>query len=179
MSLNQSDAASNELLTPDGLCSLIQREYHPSIIASCRKIEDFLLSCKYGKDLSIESSELVHLIFMKLYDEIKHFFLKESGLIFPVIQKSVKAQKEHDKDKEQVNHLNKALLETIHQRQQIIINLLQKQRHLLLEYNIQPKWHKEWKECVNEMFLLETKIYQWIHIEGSLLYPKLTSKHHN
>jgi iron-sulfur cluster repair protein YtfE (RIC family) len=174
---NQSDATSNELLTPDGLCSLIQREYHPSINASCKKIEEFLLSCQYGKDLSIESSELVHLVFMKLNDEIKHFFLKESGLIFPIIQQNAKLQKE--KEKMQGSHLQKSLLESIHQRQQIIINLLQKLRHLLQDYNIQPKWHKEWKETVNEMFLLESKLYQWIHIEGSLLYPKLQTKHQN
>ncbi len=187
MLLNQSDAASNELLTPDGLCNLIKREYHPSIIASCKKVEEFLNSCQYGKDLSIESSELIHLVFMKLHDEIKHFFLKEAGLIFPIIQKNVKLEKdkendkENDKEKDKLHssHIQKTLLETIHQRQQVIINLLQKLRHLLQDYNIQAKWHKDWKETVNEMFLLETKIYQWIHIEGSLLYPKLQSKHHN
>jgi hypothetical protein len=78
MLLNQSDTFSNELLSPDGLCVLIQREYHPSINASCRKVEDFLLSSHFGRDLSIPSSELIHLVFMKLADEIRHFFLKES-----------------------------------------------------------------------------------------------------
>jgi iron-sulfur cluster repair protein YtfE (RIC family) len=180
MLLNQSDTFSNELLSPDGLCVLIQREYHPSINASCRKVEDFLLSSHFGRDLSIPSSELIHLVFMKLADEIRHFFLKESGIIFPAIQKSVKQHKEKDhKEKPHAIHLQNPVLETIHQRQQVIVNLLQKLRHLLGDYNIQPDWHKDWKDCVNEMFLLETKIYQWIHIEGSLLYPKLSTKHHN
>jgi hypothetical protein len=87
---NQNDTVSNELLTPEGLCTLILKDYNPSITESCRKIEIFLLSNHYGKDISIPLSELVHLIFMKLNDEIKHFFLKESGIIFPAIKKNVK-----------------------------------------------------------------------------------------
>ncbi len=75
--------------------------------------------------------------------------------------------------------LQPAALESIHQRQQVITNLLQKLRHLLQDYNIKPSWHKDWKECVNEMFQLESKVYQWIHVEGSLLYPKITGKAHH
>ncbi len=172
MLTNQNDTVSNELLTPEGLCTLILKDYHPSITESCRKIEIFLLSNHYGKDISIPLSELVHLIFMKLNDEIKHFFLKESGIIFPAIKKNVK----NKTTKEAGNFLQAPALETIHQRQQVITNLLQKLRHLLQDYNIQPSWHKDWKECVNEMFQLESKVYQWIHLEGSLLYPKITGK---
>jgi iron-sulfur cluster repair protein YtfE (RIC family) len=171
MLTNQSDTLSNELLTPEGLCLLILKDYHPSISDSCHKIETFLLSTQYGKDISIPLSELVHLIFMKLNDEIKHFFLKESGIIFPAIKKN-----EKNKTSKEVGHLlQPSALESIHQRQQVITNLLQKLRHLLQDYNIQPSWHKDWKECVNEMFQLESKVYQWIHIEGSLLYPKITA----
>lgn len=178
MLLNKNETVSNELLTPEGLCSLIQREYHPAISESCRKIEGFLLSNQYGKDISIPLSELIHLIFMKLNDEIKHFFLKESGIIFPSIKKhdKGKAGKDVANPEHHAHHLPPAALDSIHQRQQVITNLLQKLRHLLQDYNIQPGWHKEWKECVNEMFQLECKVYHWIHIEGSLLYPKIVSK---
>jgi iron-sulfur cluster repair protein YtfE (RIC family) len=175
MLINQNDNVSNELLTPEGLCSLISKDYHPSITESCSKIETFLLSNHYGKDISIPLSELVHLIFMKLNDEIKHFFLKESGIIFPAIKKNAK----NKTSKEGEHFLHPSALESIHQRQQVITNLLQKLRHLLQDYNIQPSWHKEWKECVNEMFQLESKVYQWIHLEGSLLYPKITGKAHH
>jgi len=172
MLIKQNDTVPNESLTPEGLCSLILKEYHPSIGESCRKIESFLLSNQYGKDISIPLSELIHLIFMKLNDEIKHFFLKESGIIFPAIKKNTK-----NKTSKEIGHLlQKSALESIHQRQQVITNLLQKLRHLLQDYNIQPSWHKDWKECVNEMFQLESQVYQWIHLEGSLLYPKITSK---
>lgn len=172
MLLNQNDTVSNELLSPEGLCMLILKDYHPSITESCNKIESFLLSNQYGKDISIPLSELVHLIFMKLNDEVKHFFLKESGIIFPAIKKNAK----NKTGKSDVHFLQPSALESIHQRQQVITNLLQKLRHLLQDYNIQPSWHKEWKECVNEMFQLESKVYQWIHLEGSLLYPKITGK---
>jgi len=172
MLTNQNDTVSNELLTPEGLCALILKDYHPSITESCRKIETFLLSNHYGKDISIPLSELVHLIFMKLNDEIKHFLLKEAGIIFPSIKKNAK----NKINKEGEHFLQPTALESIHQRQQVITNLLQKLRHLLQDYNIQPSWHKDWKECVNEMFQLESKVYQWIHVEGSLLYPKITGK---
>ena len=33
---------------------------------------------------------------------------------------------------------------------------------------------KEWKDCVNELFALENSIFQWIHVEQNLLYPKVT-----
>lgn len=173
MLLNQSDTVSNELLTPDGLCSLIQLEYHPSIIASFNNIEAYLKCNQYGNELSIPISELIHLVFMKLSDETQHFFLKETGIIFPEIHKNEKAKKGKEAGH---HHLKTPLLESIHQRQQVIVNLLQKLRHLLHDYNIQPEWTKDWQACVNEMFLLETKIYQWIHVEGSLLYPKLGTK---
>jgi len=78
--------------------------------------------------------------------------------------------------KELTHCLQPTLLETVHQRQQVIVNLLQKLRHLLQDFNIQAQWHKDWKNCVNEMFSLETKVYQWIHLEGSMLYPKITGK---
>ena len=169
MLLNNSDTVSNELLSPQGLCSLIELEYHPSINTSLRKVEDYLISNAYGKELSIPMSELIHLVFMKLSDELQHFFLKESGIIFPAICKNEKAIQAKEPGQHQ---LQNALLETVQQRQQIIVNLLQKMRQLLY-YNIHSEWSIEWQVCVNEMFLLETKIYQWIHIEGSLLYPKL------
>jgi iron-sulfur cluster repair protein YtfE (RIC family) len=175
MFTNHNDTVSNELLTPEGLCALILKDYHPSISDSCQKIESFLLSNHYGKDISIPLSELVHLIFMKLNDEIKHFFLKESGIIFPAIKKNAKNKTSKDGE----HFLQPSALESIHQRQQVITNLLQKLRHLLQDYNIQPAWHKDWKECVNEMFQLESKVYQWIHLEGSLLYPKISSKAHH
>jgi iron-sulfur cluster repair protein YtfE (RIC family) len=170
MLLNNSDTVSNELLSPQGLCSLIELEYHPSINTSLRKVEDYLISNAYGKELSIPISELIHLVFMKLADELQHFFLKESGIIFPAICKNEKAIQAKEPGQHQ---LQNALLETVQQRQQIIVNLLQKMRQLLHDYNIHSEWSIEWQVCVNEMFLLETKIYQWIHIEGSLLYPKL------
>ena len=129
MLLDTRDTVSNELLSSEGLCSLIELEYHPSIYASLRKVEDYLISNAYGKELSIPISELIHLVFMKLSDELQHFFLKESGIIFPAICKNEKAKKAKE-----------------------------------------PGHHQLQKS------LLETKTYQWIHIEGSLLYPKLITK---
>jgi len=93
MLTKQNETISQEALTPEGLCSLILSEYHPAISSSCTKIEQFLLSNQYGKDISIPLSELIHLIFMKLNDEIKHFFLKESGIIFPAIKKNSKIKR--------------------------------------------------------------------------------------
>ena len=152
MLLDTTDTVSNELLTPEGLCSLIELEYHPSINASLKKVEAYLISNAYGKELSIPMSELIHLVFMKLLDELQHFFLKESGIIFPAICKNEKANKAKESGH---HHIQKSLLETVQQRQQVIVNLLQKMRQLLHDYSICSEWSKEWQECVNELFLLD------------------------
>ena len=66
------------------------------------------------------------------------------------------------------------VVESVHNTHQTIIGLTQKIRQQLNNYVVKPAWSKEWKDCVNELFALENSIFQWIHVEQNLLYPKVT-----
>lgn len=169
MFLNRLDNYSNAALTPEGLCNLIQLEYQPEIMSSCSSIEEYLEKHPFVKELPAPVSEVVQLLFKKLEDELKHLFLKETGIVFPYIKKNY-----HGTEKVHGNTVDVKVVESVHNTHQTIIGLTQKIRQQLNNYVVKPAWSKEWKNCVNEMFLLENSIFQWIHIEQNLLYPKVT-----
>lgn len=169
MFLHKLDNYSHDALTPEGLCNLILLEYHPDINESCNKVEHYLLCHPHISALSLSASELLQLLFIKLQDEVKSFSLKESGILFPCIKKNY-----HGTEKISNSHcFDPKIIETIHNTHQVIIGLTQKIRQLLDNYVVKTEWSKEWKSCVNELFLLENKILQWIHVEQNLLYPKV------
>jgi len=177
MFLNKLDNYSNNALTPEGLCNLIQLEYQPEIMRSCSAIEKYLLLHPYIKELPLSVSELIQLLFSKLEDELKHLFLKESGVVFPCIKKNY-----HGTEKLSEGCLDPKVFDTVHNTHQIIIGLTQRVRQLMDNYVVRANASKEWKDCINEMFLLENKILQWVHIEQNLLYPKVKGRklpHHN
>jgi hypothetical protein len=172
MYLNRLDNYSQEALTPEGLCNLIQLEYQPEILSSCSDIGKYFLLHPYIKELSLSVSELTQLLFSKLDDELKHLFLKETGIVFPCIRKNF-----HGTVNLQGTCLDSKVFETVHGTHQVIIGLTQKIRQLLNNYVVKPNWSREWKLCINEMFILENKILQWIHVEQNLLYPKVIVRH--
>ena len=158
------DTNLQEGLGPVGLCDLIEKECQTDIKASCQKITHYF-SRESTKEISEPVFELVQILYVKLDDEVRHLFLKESGIIFPAIKKL-----------ETGTFIQHNIPDSIHQTQQIIINLLLKLRQLLNNYVTHPGCDKEWKACVNEIFLLENLIHLWIYIEQSLLYPPITHK---
>jgi len=89
MFLNRLDIDSEAVLSPTGLCDLIQKEYQPEIISSCKLIEKYFSTHAYINELPSPVSEVVQLLFRKLDDELKHLFLKESGIVFPYIKKKI------------------------------------------------------------------------------------------
>lgn len=164
MLMKQWDTKLQETLDPPGLCNLVEKECQREIRLSCRKIADYF-SQESNKVTPEPVYELVQLLFAKLQDEVEHLFLKETGIIFPAIKNAGPGYMIPPK-----------IPENIHQTQQVIINLLGKLRQQLNNYVVQPGWCKEWRACVNELFLLEREIHQWIYIEQSLLYPSISSK---
>lgn len=164
MLMKQWDTKLQETLDPTGLCNLVEKECQREIRLSCRKIADYF-SQESNKVTPEPVYELVQLLFTKLQDEVEHLFLKETGIIFPAIKNGGPGYVIPPK-----------IPENIHQTQQVIINLLLKLRQQLNNYVVQPGWCKEWRACVNELFLLEREIHQWIYIEQSLLYPSISSK---
>jgi len=173
MFLNRLDNYSREALTPEGLCNLIQLEYLPDIMSSCDNIDHFFSIHPSIKEFPT-TSEVVQLIFNKLEDEIKHLFLKETGIVFPFIKKNYIGTENING-----NAVELKVAESVHNTHQTIIGLTQKIRRLLNNFVVKPSWSKEWKACINELFLLENIIFQWIHVEQNLLYPRVTNvKHH-
>ncbi len=170
MFLNKLDNGSKAVLSPAGLCDLIQTDYQPEIISSCTLIEQYLNSHAYINELPSSDSEVVQLLFRKLDDEIQHLVLKESGIVFPFIKKNYQNTK-----KSTENKVDPKVFDSVQHTQQTIIGLTQNIRKLLNNYVVKSSWSKEWKQCVSEMFSLENHVFQWIHIEQSLLYPKVTN----
>ncbi len=164
MLMKQWDTKLQETLDAPGLCNLIEKECQHEIRKSCRKITGYFSEASTS-EVPEPVYELVQLLHAKLQDETEHLFLKETGIIFPTI-----------KNAQPGFTISPKISESIYQIQQGIINLLCKLRQVLNNYVVQPGWSKEWKSCMNELFVLEREIHQWIYIEQSLLYPSISSK---
>jgi iron-sulfur cluster repair protein YtfE (RIC family) len=150
-------------LTPGELCDVVEQDYHLAITASATIIGQFLSKNPDLPDLPVAASELVHLLFSKLNDELKHLLLKESGIIFPCIRNCKKGP--------QALCVKDTMVEVIRGRQSVVTALLQRMRQLLNNFVTTPQHNPEWKTCINAFFLLETAVFQWIHVEQNLLYP--------
>lgn len=168
MYLDEWSKYSDNSLSPIGLCNLVEFEYQAEIRVSCTNIGRYLSSHPAIKELSLSVSELMQLIFSRLEDELTHLFLKESGIVFPCIKK-----KYHSADKLSIPFLDPRVFENIYNTHQIIIDLTQKIHNLMNNYTIKSGWSKAWKNCVNEMSLLENKILFCFQVEEELLYPKV------
>lgn len=172
MFLHEIDRYSQEALTPEGLCNLIEFRYQNDIKQSAEKIRAFLEENVQILELSDSVSELVHLLFQKLNDEVEHLFKKETVIIFPCI-------KHHYNGTEKViptSCVENTVYRNIQGTHKVILNLVQKLRQVLDNYQADSSWSKDWRNCLDEMFALENKIYNWIHLEQNYLYPKINSQ---
>ncbi len=158
------DKKLQDEMNPAELCKFLEKECQYEILNSVKKITHYF-SEEPVYELSESIAELLQLLFAKLRDEVQHVFLKESGIVFPLIKK-------HNTE----TRLEPKIAESIHQTQKVILSLLVKIRQLLDNYIPGQGSGKKWKNCLNEMFLLENQIHHWIHIEQSLLYPAITRK---
>jgi len=166
--LSQLESLSSNALTLEGVCELIEKKYHAGINKSCFIIDQFLTEHPQQRSGSSTSSELVDLLFHKLRDELTHIFLKESGILFMCIKKKCK-----NLTRQQCGCLDSKVVESVFKTHQVVINITQKLRHILNNYNVPNHCSVEWKACINEFFQLENMILQWIHIEQNFLYPKI------
>ena len=171
MLLHQLDKYSEEALTPEGLCNLIEYKYQREICDSAERIGKYLHENSQVVELSDSVSDLVHMLFSKLWDEVNHLFKKETMIIFPCI-------KHHFNGTEKIiptNCVDNVVYRNIQGTQKVILNLIHKLRQVLDNYTADPKCSKEWKDCLHEMFTLENKIYNWLHLEQNFLYPKINN----
>jgi len=171
MFLHEIDRYSQEALTPEGLCNLIEYKYQREIQESTGRIEHYLDENAQIVELSDSVSELVHLLFSKLNDEVQHLFKKESVIIFPCI-------KHHFNGTERIiptTCVENSVYRNIQGTHKVILNIVHKLRQILDNYTADNSWSGGWKDCLTEMFTLENKIYNWIHLEQNYLYPKINN----
>ena len=145
------------------ICSTIASVYHKPILDSCNTIRAYLQQHTAIAELPEPVSEIVQLIFQKIEDEMTHVFRKETGIVFPYIQQNKKGK-----------GLQPKVVDAMLHTHEILIALLQKLRQVMRHYVTRPALPDTLKTCVNEMFLLETHVLQWIHFEQSALYPMLS-----
>lgn len=146
-------------IPPAALCDQIEQECHDELLSICSDIEHYFEQ-QEEMHFSDSIAEIVQLVFLKMEDEMKHLFLKEKNLIFPVI-----------KSRKPLFVLAPAVWTYIVHTQRGIADLLQKIRHLLNHFQVLPNWSKGWRDCVQQFFQLEKKIHQWIFVEQNILYP--------
>ena len=169
MSFNGLDNFSNDL-TPKKICNLIELEYQPEILSLCTNINTYFNNNPFSSEIPKATNEMAYLLFNRLHDELKHLFLKETGIVFPYIIKKYTGRAKTSNEDCIDSNVSKA----VHQNQEVIIDLIEKIRALLNGFTIEPEWNKELKKCIARLFILETKILEWIHIEQNFLYPKVT-----
>jgi iron-sulfur cluster repair protein YtfE (RIC family) len=171
MFLHQLDKYSAEALTPEGLCDLIENKYQKEIGEAAAEIKKYMDAHATIPGLSDPISELVHLLFQKLRDEVEHLFKKESVIIFPCI-------KHHYDGAARIipaTCVENTVYRNIQGTHKVILNLMHKLRQVLNNYSVETGWSDEWSGCLDEMFRLENKIYNWIHLEQHFLYPKINN----
>ncbi len=147
------------------LCKSVEGRFHAPILRSCKHISDCLQKHDDIAELPIPVVELLQLLFPKLQDELTHVFLKESGIVFPWV---VAWQRDSV-----TTGINPSVIKSLQQTQHVIMQLLQKIRQLLHNYISHPQWPVYLRSCVNELFLLETRVHRWIHFEQNTLFPHL------
>ena len=141
------------------LCKKIEVECQPELLALCSRVEKYFTQHAVN-EIDDQHVELLFMMFGKMVDELTHLFLKEKGLIYPGIQaKGLQFE------------LQPAVIQQIQHTQEKITALLNRLRQLLNNFQMKPTWSREWKNCVQDFFQLETKIHQWIYIEQNMLYP--------
>jgi hypothetical protein len=117
-------------IPPAALCDQIEQECHYELLSICSDIEHYFEQ-QEEMHFSDSIAEIVQLVFLKMEDEMKHLFLKEKNLIFPVI-----------KSRKPLFVLAPAVWTYIVHTQRGIADLLQKIRHLLNHFQVLPNWSK-------------------------------------
>ncbi|PUZ26938.1 hypothetical protein DCM91_06770 [Chitinophaga costaii] len=155
----------------ESLCELIAERYHTHISQACMHLQDHVLHNTYILSLPDTNVELAHLLFAKMQDELKHLFLKESGILFPCIRKHFAGN-----DSCNAPRCTKyTVIQTITDQQMQILSLLNRIKRLLLLDDMLYIKNTALKTCRDQFIAMEADIRQWMYIEQTLLFPWLDS----
>ena len=168
--MTQADQELQDYSTEE-LCELIANRYHTAIVDGCNLLQERLLHNSYILSLPDTNVELAHLLFAKMQDELKHLFLKESGILFPCIRKHFAGN-----DACNAPRCTKyTVINTITEQHLQILSLFNRIKRLLLIDDVIYIHNVSLKTCRDHFMALETNIRQWMYIEQTLLFPWLDS----
>ena len=162
--MKQFDAVTSIVFSPVALCDEIEQELQPGIIATCERIEEYLRTHEQIAELPGSISDVVHMVFYQLHEEIRKFFRNEQDNFFPLIRAAHNC----------LCVIEKEEVESNREDHRLILKIVKMLRQLMCDYLLQPHWSDELRECILELFSLENKIYKWIELEQELLFPLLT-----
>ncbi|HEY0272738.1 MAG TPA: hypothetical protein VGC22_06095 [Chitinophaga sp.] len=155
----------------ESLCELIAQRYHHNIRQACSYLQEHVLHNTYILSLPDTNVELAHLLFAKMQDELKHLFLRESGILFPCIRKHFAGN-----DSCNAPRCTKyTVIKTITDQHLQILSLFNRIKRLLLLDDILYINNVSLKACRDQFMALEADIRQWMYIEQTLLFPWLHS----
>ncbi|WP_133177722.1 hypothetical protein [Chitinophaga parva] len=170
MQMTPADEALQEYSTEE-LCTLIANRYHSSITQACNFLQEHVLHNTYILSLPDTNVELAHVLFIKMQDELKHLFLKESGILFPCIRKHFSGS-----DACNAPRCTKySVITTITEQHLQILSLFNRIKRLLLIDDMLYISNVSLKACRDHFMALETDMRQWMYIEQTLLFPWLQS----
>lgn len=148
------------------LCSYIKHNYHGNVSFS---IENFWTVYSFYRfnteSFSWEFSELLPLLLIKLQDELKFTFLKESSILFPCIKEKQLSNGGISFDEHLIDHLRQGHVLIASQLVGIKKILFAKRSLSAEKINLAP--------LRKAFYKLEVLIFEWINFENKRLFPLL------
>lgn len=157
-------------LTPGNLCNVIANKFHFPITHQTEQVMAYFNLERQDDRSAPAVADLQQLLFSKIQTETSQLIRKESTVLFPVIR-NVSALNKSKKN------IPKAAYQSIQQSFGRVLLLLQKLRQISGNYQLQQQWSAAYKLCVNDIFITEQLLQQWIYVEQNILYPAAIPGH--
>ncbi|MES2648028.1 MAG: hypothetical protein V4717_14210 [Bacteroidota bacterium] len=153
-------------LSPAELCNYIEHEYYQEIKDLLHHIKTYTESLAEQNDRN-ERAAFLSLLFLKLEAETLQIMRNDEQVIFPIIRKN---------ELKKTCGGTKMPVQMIQQMDLKILALLEKMRHLLNNYLPENGCSEAFDDNNNNLFKLEQKLQQAIHIKENLLLYKVKDK---
>ncbi|MFB6455928.1 hypothetical protein ACE38W_11715 [Chitinophaga sp. Hz27] len=154
-------------LTPPALCDVVRHKFHHAIEQAADQVASYFTLERQDDTFAPSSADIQQLLFSRLHAEVIQTIRKEDTILYPVI----KSQQPQSPPIKCIQH---ATFVTIRHSFQKITLLLQKIRQVAGNYQIQSNWSSAYKLCINDMYITEQLIMQWIYVTQNILYPSVT-----
>lgn len=154
-------------LTPSALCEVMKHKFHHAIEHTADQVVSYF-TLELQDDTTVPAvADIQHLLFARLHAEIIQTIRKEDTILYPVI-------KSQEPQSPPIKCIQHGTYTTIRNSFQKITLLLQKIRQVSGNYQIQTNWSSAYKLCINDLYITEQLVMQWIYVAQNILYPSVT-----